>query len=186
MSFIKKPKYDYALFDLDGTVSDSRPGIFSCFRHALSHFNIVEESDDALRKVIGPPLSYSFSSYYGLTPEETETAIKKYRELYTVSGIYENTMYDGVKEVLDSLFAANIKILLATSKPKPFAVRVLELFGIKEHFCFISAPDLDQDSSEKEDIIRHALEGVRAADKSKAIMIGDRKYDMIGATANGI
>ncbi|HPP84479.1 MAG TPA: HAD hydrolase-like protein [Bacillota bacterium] len=178
--------YKKILFDLDGTLTASEPGIFACLKHALRYFGIEEENEDKLRLMIGPPLGQSFCDMYGFSEQEAAIALEKYRERYTVTGIFENSVYEGIPELLDTLCKKGCDCILATSKPEPFAKRILEHFGIGKYFAYVSAGDMAQKQCEKEDIIRKALAGANVADKSQAVMVGDRKYDIIGAKRCGI
>ena len=178
--------HKYVLFDLDGTLTDSEPGIFACLRHSLSHFGIEEKDDAKLKRMIGPPLGQSFVEFYGFDEEKAAAALEKYRERYTVTGIYENKVYDGIPELLLALKQAGRKLILATSKPDVFAERVIAHFGLRHFFCYISAGDMAQKHSEKEEIIRNALIGNRITDLSEVIMVGDRKFDIYGAARCGI
>ncbi|PKM61379.1 MAG: phosphoglycolate phosphatase [Firmicutes bacterium HGW-Firmicutes-21] len=179
-------KYKYVLFDLDGTLTDSEPGILACLKHSLAYFGITGESDEKLRRMIGPPLGQSFMELYGFDEETALVALEKYRERYTVTGIYENKVYSGISELLPRLQTAGFVLILATSKPEVFAVRVIQHFGLDKYFSFISAGDLEQKHSEKVDIIRKALAVNNITELSEAVMIGDRKFDINGASLCGI
>lgn len=183
---IKAKKYKYVLFDLDGTINDSEPGIFASIRHALASFGINDETDENLRRMIGPPLRQSFMEYYGFDEQKTLIALEKYREYYADKGIFENSVYDGIYELLAEMKEAGLILILATSKPDVFAKRLLTYFDIEKFFFFISAGDLEQKYSEKETIIRNALTENHITDLSQTIMIGDRKFDINGAVRCGI
>lgn len=178
--------YKKILFDLDGTLTASEPGIFACLKHALSYFGIKEENEDKLRLMIGPPLGQSFCEMYGFNEQEAAVALEKYRERYTVTGIFENSVYDGIPELLSKLCENGFDCILATSKPEAFVKRILDHFDIGKYFAFVSAGDMDQKQCEKEEIIKKALAGANITDKSEAVMIGDRKYDIIGAKRCGL
>jgi phosphoglycolate phosphatase len=178
--------YKKILFDLDGTLTASEPGIFACIKHALSHFGIKEDDEERLRLMIGPPLGQSFSDMYGFSEEEAAIALEKYRERYTIDGIFENSVYEGIPELLSKLRENGFDCILATSKPEQFAKRILEHYDIGKYFTFVSAGDMDQKQCEKEDIIKKALSETNTTNKSEVVMIGDRKFDVIGAKRCGI
>jgi phosphoglycolate phosphatase len=162
-------RYKKILFDLDGTLTASEPGIFACIKHALSFFGIQEDSEERLRLLIGPPLGQSFKDMYGFNDQEAALALEKYRERYTVEGIFENSVYEGIPELLGALCEYGFDCILATSKPEAFAKRILEHYDIGRYFAFVSAGDMDQKQCEKEDIIKKALAGTNTADKSKSL-----------------
>lgn len=178
--------YKYILFDLDGTLTDPKVGITKAVAYALKDFDIDVENLDDLCKFIGPPLKDSFMEYYGFSKEDSDTAIKKYREYFSVKGLYENIVYDGIKEVLETLKDNKKTLILATSKPKIFALKILEHFDLLKYFDFVSGAELDGTRDKKGDIIAYALAENHIADLSSVLMIGDRKHDIIGAKENSI
>lgn len=177
-------RYNQILFDLDGTLTDPGVGITKSVQYALYKLGIGEECD-ALKSFIGPPLQVSFRERYGFSEEQTAQAISYYREYFSEHGIFENELFPSMKETLEALIAAGCKLHVATSKPTIFAERILIHFGIMECFCSVTGSFLDGTCSDKSEIIAHVLQeqGIDAAD---AIMIGDRKHDLIGATNNHI
>ena len=178
--------YQYILFDLDGTLTNSELGITTCVQHALKKFGIEVEDRTQLRPFIGPPLGESFQVYYGLSKEESEQAILYYRERFSVKGLYENEVYPGVEKLLQVLKESGKKLIIATSKPEKFTMMILEHFDLLKYFDFVAGATLDGSRGEKADVIRYALENYKIEDKSQAIMIGDRKYDILGAKENGL
>lgn len=178
--------YHYLLFDLDGTLTDPKPGITGCVAYALDSFGIHVDNPDTLTCFIGPPLVDSFMEYYGFSREQAETACAKYRERFSVTGLYENAVYDGIRELLYDLKNAGYKIILATSKPHVYARRILEHFELIEYFDFIAGSELDGTRNRKGDVIAYALQECRITDLSRALMIGDRKHDIIGAKENNL
>ena len=179
-------KYEHLLFDLDGTLTDPMLGITSSVRYALSHFGIEVEDLRSLCPFIGPPLIDSFMRFYGMDENDARVAVEKYREYFAARGIFENEMYPGMDVLLADLRKAGMKILLATSKPEEFAVRILEHFGIAVYFDFVGAATMDGRRSEKVDVVSHVLESMKLRGKGDVVMIGDRKYDIAGAHMNGI
>ena len=172
-------RFPALLFDLDGTIIDSAPGIIASARYALSHFD-REMEDSQLRAFIGPPLEVCFTEVCGLSPEEARQAVGYYRERYGVTGKFECSLYSGVKELLRQLHQSGRKVLLATSKPEQFAVEILEHLGVAEYFTCIAGAAMDHTRQTKEEVIRYLLDrtGLSTTD---CLMIGDRKYDVEGA-----
>ena len=178
--------YKYILFDLDGTLTNPEIGITNCVMYALEKFGIKVEDRKELHPFIGPPLSYSFQTYYGLSEEDSELAIQYYRERFSVKGLYENEVYNGVEKVLQQLKESGKTLIIATSKPEEFTLKILEHFDLLKYFDFVAGATMDGSRGEKADVIRYALEISGIEDKSEAIMIGDRKYDILGAKENGL
>lgn len=178
--------YQYILFDLDGTLTNSELGITKSVQHALKKFGIEVEDRTVLRPFIGPPLGESFQVYYGMSKEESELAITYYRERFSVKGLYENEVYEGVEKMLQSLKESGKKLILATSKPEKFTMLILEHFDLLKYFDFVAGATMDGSRGEKADVIRYALEISGIEDKSEAIMVGDRKFDILGAKENGL
>lgn len=176
----------YILMDLDGTITNPKDGITKSFQYALKHWGIYIEDLDTLTKYIGPPLLNTFRKGYGFSEEETIKAVEKYREYYNRQGILENVVYSGMKELLSELKQAKKSMIVATSKPEPLAVRILEHFGLAEYFQDICGAALDETRANKADVIRYALEKNKITDLSQVVMVGDRKYDVEGAKALGI
>lgn len=177
--------YKYILFDLDGTLTDPKEGITKSFQYALRHFGIEEDLVN-LEKFIGPPLHDSFRDDYNFSEEEVEEAVTKFREYFAQNGIFENKIFLGVKEVLEYLHSNNKRILLATSKPTIFAEKILKHFEIDKYFEYIGGSNLDGSRSEKNEVINHVLEVCKVSSMEDVIMIGDRKYDVIGAKRIGV
>ena len=177
--------YKYILFDLDGTLTDPKEGITKSFQYALRHFGIEEDLAN-LEKFIGPPLHDSFRDDYNFSEEEVEEAVTKFRKYFAQNGIFENKIFSGVKEVLEYLHSNNKRILLATSKPTIFAEKILKYFEIDKYFEYIGGSNLDGSRSEKNEVINHVLEVCKVSSMEDVIMIGDRKYDVIGAKKIGV
>lgn len=178
--------YKYILFDFDGTVVDTSPGVIKAVVYALDSFGIkVDNPMVSLRKFIGPPLSYSFHTFYGLKGNDGLKAIAKFREYYSSTGVYECVVYEGIEELLILLRKYGKKVILATSKPTVFAFQILERFHLDQYFDFISGAGLDETRNEKSEVIDYAIEqcGINV---SEAVMIGDRFYDIQGASSFGM
>ena len=174
------------LFDLDGTVTDPKEGITKSVQYALSHFDIHIEDPDELCNFIGPPLRESFKEFFGFNDEDAELATAKYRERFTESGIYKNEIYEGMEDLLKNLKDSGKTLILATSKPTVFAEHILQHFGIDKYFSFICGSELSGERSDKYEIIKYAIEKNGIRDAGSCIMIGDRKFDIIGAKAAGV
>jgi len=179
--------YGVCLFDLDGTLTDSKEGIVNSFRYALSRFGI-EMPDEGLERFLGPALRDSFVKHFGFTDARAEEATAEYRKYYSSAGIYENKLYPGVADMLEGLKRGGVTMAVATSKTAPYAERVLRHFGIDGYFSFVSGSEFDGRRSGKKELILHALENLSdSINKTKtAVMIGDREYDITGAKQAGI
>lgn len=179
--------YHTILFDLDGTVTDSQEGITKSVAYALAHFGIHVEDLSSLRKFIGPPLSWSFPQYYGLSEADTGLAVVKYRERFTDVGWAENTVYPGVEAMLDELQRAGKRLILATSKPEVQALRIMDHFGLSRYFDHICGPALDAPAGYgKADVIRDALRRAGLTGTEGVVMVGDRHHDVEGAHSLGL
>ena len=178
--------FQYILFDLDGTLTDSGEGITKAAQYALKHFGIEVEDLNDLRKFVGPPLRDSYKNFYDFDDEKAEIGITKFREYYTDKGIYENKVYDGVEETLKALKDNGKKLIVATSKPEVHAKVVLHHFDLAKYFDFIGGADLEETRVRKSDVIKYSMENVGIDDLSKVIMVGDREHDIIGAKENNI
>lgn len=178
--------YQYLLLDLDGTITDPMIGITRSVEYALSYFNIEVNRLEELCPFIGPPLIDSFKEFYNFTDEQAQIALKKYREYFSAKGIFENIVYNGIEEFFQIQISQGRKLMLATSKPEPFAKRILEHFKLDHYFSFVGGATLDGTRSTKTDVIRYVLETNHITDLSVTIMIGDRKHDIEGAKNNGI
>lgn len=177
--------YRSVLFDLDGTLTDSGPGITKGVQYALRKFNIDVEDITTLRTFVGPPLTDSFMQYYHLTIEQANTALGYYREYYSEIGIFENELYIGVNELLRELQHAGISLYIATSKPTVYAKKVCDYFDISKYFIYIQGSEINESLSNKTAIIKLVMEKY-ALEKEFTVMVGDREHDVIGARNNSI
>lgn len=178
--------YNTILFDLDGTLTDPAEGITNSVAYALKHWNIEIADKSTLNCFIGPPLYESFSKYFNFSENEAQKAVEVYREYFSVKGLYENKVYDGIEEVLFLLKSAGKKLAVATSKPEHFAVKILKHFSLEKYFDVIAGATMDGTRINKDDVIDYAIKQLSVTDKSKILMIGDRMYDVIGAKEMGI
>lgn len=172
------------LFDLDGTLTDPKEGITRSFQYALEKMGISEDRDNLL-KVIGPPLWDSFEQFYAMSREESDRAVQYYREYFSEKGLYENEVIETIPQLLHDL-KENGKILaVATSKPTIYSVKILKHFQLDRYFRLIVGSELDGTRVRKDEIISHVL-NVLGYCAQEAVMIGDRKHDIIGARAHGM
>lgn len=179
-------KYDYIAFDLDGTLTDPEVGLVKGFMYAFDRVGIKYDDPKALRRYIGPPLHEEWKREYGFTEEETARAIAIFREYYDQHGWAENRVYEGIVELLEALKAMGKTIVLATSKPENTARRIMSLFGLDKYFDFCGGASTSSTRDKKWEVLEYSLLSVGATDRSRCILIGDRKYDAEGASIYGI
>lgn len=178
--------FDVILFDLDGTLTDPKEGITNCVKYALRHFNIEENDDATLLEFIGPPLYDSFRGIYGFSHEDANLCVEKYRERYSVTGLFENAVLDGATEILKELKKAGKTTALATSKPLVFAERIVEKYRLSEYLDYVVGADLKGGINYKDEVISEVLRQTKTNDLSKVVIVGDRKHDILGAKKCGI
>lgn len=178
--------YKYIFFDLDGTLTDPGEGITKSVEYALNKYGIQVEDRTSLYKFIGPPLNDSFSEFYGFDEEKAMEAVSFYREYFGVTGLFENEVYDGIVSVLETLKEKGMHLLVATSKPEEYSVRILEKFDLIKYFDFVCGATMSGSRVKKADIIAYALESAGVKDKSEVLMVGDRHHDIDGAKINGL
>lgn len=177
--------YDIILFDLDGTLTDSGPGIMNAAAYAMEHYGL--HADKALmRRFVGPPLVDSFRDFCGFSYEKAVEAIEVFREYYMARGVYENSVYPGVTEMLERLRGAGRRLAVATSKLESTAVLVLEHFELAGYFELIAGSLEDNTRIRKAEVVAFALDKLGVSDRSRALMVGDREHDVIGARKNGL
>ncbi|MBM7095084.1 HAD family hydrolase [Bacillus sp. H-16] len=174
------------LFDLDGTLSDPKQGITKSVQYALAKMDIHEPDTDKLDDFIGPPLHVSFAGKYAFDDAQTQRAIGFYRERFKEKGMFENELYPGIRALLTSLQNNGFSLVTATSKPTVFAEAILAYFEIDQYFDPIVGSHLDGTRSSKAEIITFIMETYTDHTRDDFIMIGDRKYDIIGANTAGI
>ncbi len=177
---------DIILFDLDGTLTDPKEGITNCVKYALSSVGVFETDMNRLMRFIGPPLVDSFMGIYGYPKDESLALVAKYRERFSTVGLFENALYDGVKEMLDKLKREGKTIVLATAKPIVYAMRIAEHFDIAKYFDLMCGAELDGSVNHKHEVIELALKRLGNPDKARVVMVGDREQDIDGAHVNGI
>jgi phosphoglycolate phosphatase-like HAD superfamily hydrolase len=174
------------IFDLDGTLTDSAPGVVASFRHALAAVGAVPPTDDSARLaelVVGPPMHHTLAAL-GLG-DRAEEAIAAYRADYTSRGWAINNLYDGIAELLTDLRRAGVRLAVATSKVEPTARRILEHFGIDGHFEVVAGASMDGTRAAKADVVAHALTQLQPLPQ-RLLMVGDRSHDVEGAAVHGV
>ena len=178
-------KYDVIAFDLDGTLTDPENGLVEGFIYAFKKMGVTEYGDrNSLRRFIGPSLYVVWQEEFGFNEVTVVEAIEKFREYYNIYGWWDNKVYDGIVEMLESLKAAGKTLILATSKPEDTAIKVMRLFGLDKYFDFMGGAKGDN-RDHKWQVLEYSLNAI-SADKSRAIMVGDRMYDAEGAKICGI
>lgn len=171
-------------FDLDGTLTDPKPGITRCIQYALEHLGFPVPTQDDLVWCIGPPLHASMKKFVG-TDELAHRAVELYRERFRDVGLFENEAYAGIEETLAKVAVGGRRLFVATSKPKVYADRIVEHFGLGGLFEHVFGSELDGTRTDKADLLAYALSEAKL-DPAQAIMIGDRSHDVVGARKNGM
>ncbi len=174
--------YDAVLFDLDGTLTRSEEGILNCWRYALLKMGRDIPDDQALRSFIGPSLHASFRDAAHLNEAECDQAVAFYRERFSTIGMFENAVYPGIRMLLKKLRASGVWLAVATSKPQVFTERILDHFGLRKFFAKVSGANVMDKDSSKRQLIEKAL----PTRFGRAVMVGDRRFDVEGAKAMGI
>ena len=179
--------FDHIFFDFDGTIMDTSPGIYDSFDRVIAHYKLDYPRSEYAR-MIRPPLRESFGNILNLPESEIRNAIKVYRDYYSTEGMYNARLYDGVVELIENLRKSGKKIYTATSKPELFTRRILEKYELDHLFDFIGGSDLEERGRvEKKDVVEYVVNTRKLSDnKEKCILIGDRKYDVVGAHEAGI
>jgi len=173
------------LFDLDGTLTDPALGITNSILYALKSYGIENVARESLYSFIGPPLKDSFRERFGFSSEKSLEAVKRFQEYFSRRGIFENRVYEGIPSLLEGLQKQGLSLVLATSKPEEFALRILEHYGLKPYFSAVCGGSMDEITrTTKEEVIRYALESTGLLGKD-CVMVGDRKYDIEGGRALG-
>lgn len=178
--------YSRVIFDLDGTLTDPGEGIINSLLYALDFFGI-QGDPRILKRFVGPPLIDSFMKYYGFSEEQAREAVKRYREYFREKGVFENQIYEGIPELLSVLKEQDKKLAIATTKPTVFARQVLEYFRVDHYFedDLIIGSYLDGRRTVKAELVGAVLD-LLSIDDGRLVMVGDRKYDMIGAKTHSI
>lgn len=178
-------KYNYVIFDLDGTLSNSKEGITKSVQYALGKVGIIEEDLSNLEHFVGPPMVEEYIKTYGMSEEKAFETLGYYRERYVPTGIYETKTYPGVKEILDALKEKGIKIGMATSKPENMAEEVARYLEIYDYFDIICGADLHGPRQSKQAVLEKLFDKANF-EKEESVLVGDTKYDIEGANLLGI
>lgn len=178
-------KYEIILFDFDGTIADSKPGILKCIRRALD-IKGVPYTEAILDKMVGPPFRVSMKEFCGVEGDVVEELIALYRADYEIDGWRECSLYDGVVELFQTLQNAGKRLGIATSKPIKFTQMIVEDLNLSKFFEFVGGAESDSSRDTKADVIDHVIKNMNVTDKSKVLMVGDRLYDIVGAKTCGI
>ncbi len=178
--------FDYLFFDLDGTLTNPAEGITNSFIYALNFYGIEIPSYEKLCSFIGPPLIDTFQNQFGFSKEQADQAVVKYREYFAEKGLFENSLYPEIDSLLAKLKTSGKKLVVATSKPEEYSVRIIEHFGLSRYFENVCGSNLDESRSKKDEVIEYAIERNKIQDRSKILMIGDRKHDVLGAKKTGL
>lgn len=179
-------KASVLLFDLDGTLTDPKEGILNSVHYALRKKDIIENHPEELLSFIGPPLQSSFKNRYHLSEDEAFEMVRIFREYFAEKGIFENSLYPGIPELLKALKKQKKTISLATAKPTHFAKQVIEYFKISPFIDFIAGANTDGSRTDKKEIVAYAKEITGNKPDAEYLMIGDREYDIMGAHFNKI
>ena len=180
--------YDIVFFDLDGTLTESAPGITNSVAQALAKWNIKVEDLSELNCFVGPPLKESFMKYYDFSEEDAIRAVAEFRSYYAVKGLFENAVYEGIPALLEQIKASGRKVMLATSKPEELSFRILEHFDLMKYFDEFAGATMDEKRTTKSEVIEYLLDKLPESERdvSKIVMVGDREHDVKGAAAFGI
>ena len=178
--------YEWIFFDLDGTLTDSAPGITAAIAYAFEKLGIPPESREALRRFVGPPLVEAFQRDKGMDAATAQRGLQLFREYYTERGILENSPYPGISAVLKKLRDAGKKLAVATSKPEVHARRVLHNYALEDYFHMICGSTLDESRVHKEEVISFLLDQLNRPAPEQIVMVGDRCHDVKGAALFGI
>jgi phosphoglycolate phosphatase len=173
------------LVDLDGTITDSFPAIVGSLKPALRDLGVAVPSDDALRSVVGPPFELGLP-LIGVPGPKLWAVIDRYRDHYEAGGLFECAVYDGIPAMLDDLLAQGLVLALATAKPEPSAIRILEHFGLADRFSVLAGATFEPGRRTKDEVITHALHQLGIDAGPHVVMVGDRDHDVHGAAVHGI
>lgn len=178
--------FKYIFFDLDGTLTESHTGIINSICYSLDKLGVTGYDRADLYKFIGPPLTDCYKAVFGFSEEKALEALYLYREYYAETGMFQNKVYDGIPQLLDSLRNNGKQLFVATSKPEEMAKEILEHFSLTQYFNGIYGSTLDETRTDKTSVIGYALQETGITERNKTVMVGDRKFDLIGAAANEI
>ena len=175
-------------FDLDGTLIQSEFGIFESARYALGRLGMEEPDAASLRRMIGPPLYYSFTEFFGMDDATAQEAVRLYREHYCTVGMYKSPLYDGVEEVLNTLRNSGATLAVVTGKPKSISEGIIDHLKLTHLFSTVTGPDANSKNPQKADLITRTINelNIPPENYSHTVMVGDRSFDIAGAREVGI
>lgn len=182
----KLSKKQAVLFDLDGTVTNSKEGIFNSIYYVFEKLNMSEDNPEILEQFIGPSIGSSFRRIYHMNDQEADYATEIYREYYREKGIHEFSIYDGMEALLIKLKQQGKKIGLATKKPEPFAIEMMQEANLTPYFDYICGSSLSETNEDKSHIILRCAAKLSDGNLDTVVHVGDTKYDVIGANDVGI
>jgi phosphoglycolate phosphatase len=182
------PEFSCILFDLDGTIVDSAPGITATLAYTFEQLGLPIPTPTELVAYVGPPILDSFRDLAGFTPEQSQRALDIYRRQYLESGVFDATVYPGIADLLRRIHESDLPLSLATSKPETPATLILEHYELLPYFDIITGASDDEVRSAKADVVEEALRRLRmqGADTSRPVMVGDRSHDVHGAAAHDV
>lgn len=178
--------FDAVLFDFDGTIADTSTGIFNSIRYALAQESIPVGDASALSYFIGPPLYDGFQHVYGVSHEQACRLVEEYRVFYANKGVYQCTVYPGVRELLTELHGTGAKLAVTSSKPLHFLKVVLPYLELDQLFDAVVGPDLNNENADKTSLCLSACSRLGVQADRRTAMVGDRCYDMSGAVKAGL
>ena len=177
----------YLFWDLDGTLTESGEGITKSVQYALEKIGMPEPDREKLKVFIGPPLIDQFMTYTGVDRKTAEEGVRYYRERYSEKGIFENSPYEGIPELLGGLVESGYKNAVASSKPEVYVNKILEHYDLAKYFDCVTGATMDEKRTEKADVIEEALKRTgMEKNREQVLMIGDREHDVLGAGKAGI
>jgi phosphoglycolate phosphatase len=180
----KSGNYEYVFFDFDGTVTDSGPGLISAAKYMFDKIGYTGYDEKMLWRFVGPPVTHHLQKEYGFTQKEAEEATLIFRDYYKREGIYQNSVYDGIAESIRNIRSSGKKVYVATSKPEPQVIQVIERFNLSDLFDDIFAARYDLGIYYKADVLDSAVDKLGGV--GNAVMVGDRVYDIEGGRHVGI
>lgn len=168
------------LFDFDGTLFNTFDGIARCVNCALQKMGKQQLSDDVLRNFLGPPIHSSMRNYANLSESESETAVRLFRQEYEIAGVFESKPYDGIVQLLSELKQSGVQLCVASSKPIDSIYKLLDKHAMREFFVRVCGADKAERGEDKKDLLMNAMI------ERDAVMVGDRKYDVLAAKELGL
>lgn len=184
-AIMNKTRYKNVIFDLDGTLSDSKEGIINSLKYSSEKMGIKPPSEEKLISFIGIPLQEVFSTFFSFYNADLEQAVKYFREYYKEKGIFENTLFQGADHLIRDL-SENSSLFIATSKLEKFAIVVLQHFGLFSYFKGICGADAEGINAEKSILLKKTMNTFHIDKGSSSVMIGDTIMDIDAAKKCGI